>query len=71
MTNASGQFVQPAKNDVSIDYGVSELQHENKYEKDKCLESKQRIRISYDDSICRGNYKTSQGILLLRKHDLG
>ena len=31
MTNASGQFVRPAKNDGSIDYGVSELQHENKY----------------------------------------
>src|SRR6218665_3422401 len=71
MTNASGQFVRPAKNDRSIDYGVSELQNENKYEKDKCLESKQRIRISYEDSICRGNYRTSQGILLLRKHDLG
>src|SRR6218665_227476 len=71
MTNASGQFVRPAKNDGSIDYGVSELQHENKYQKDKCLESKQRIRISYEDSICRGNYRTSQGILLLRKHDLG
>ena len=28
MTNASGQFVRPAKNDGSIDYGVSELQHE-------------------------------------------
>src|SRR6218665_911343 len=64
MTNASGQFVRPAKNDGSIDYGVSELQHENKYLKDKCLESKQRIRISYEDSICRGNYRTSQGILL-------
>ena len=23
-----------------------------------------------EDSSCRGNYKTSQGILLLRKHDL-
>src|SRR6218665_1160548 len=64
MTNASGQFVRPAKNDGSIDYSVSELQHENKYLKDKCLESKQRIRISYEDSICRGNYRTSQGILL-------
>src|SRR6218665_1378271 len=31
MTNASGQFVRPPKNDGSIDYGVSELQHENKY----------------------------------------
>ena len=31
MTNASGQFVRPAKNDGSIDCGVSELQHENKY----------------------------------------
>src|SRR6218665_1551801 len=29
--NASGQLVRPAKNDGSIDYGVSELQHENKY----------------------------------------
>src|SRR6218665_50613 len=64
MTNASEQFVRPAKNDGSIEYGVSELQHENKYLKDKCLESKQRIRISYEDSICRGNYRTSQGILL-------
>src|SRR6218665_1493695 len=27
----SGQFVRPAKNDGSIDCGVSELQHENKY----------------------------------------
>src|SRR6218665_2073462 len=71
MTNASGQFVRPAKNDGSIDYGVSELQHENKYSQDKCLESKQRIRISYEDSICRGNYRPSQGILLLRKYDLG
>src|SRR6218665_3439796 len=24
-----------------------------------------------EDSICRGNYRTSQGILLLRIHDLG
>src|SRR6218665_1782898 len=66
MTIASGQFVRLAKNDGSIDYGVSELQHAN-----KCLESKQRIRISYEDSIYRGNYRTSQGILLLRKHNLG
>ena len=66
MTNASGQFVRPAKDDGSIGHGVSELQNENKYEKDKCLESKQRIRISYEDSICRGNYRTCQGILLLR-----
>ena len=28
-----------AKNDGSINYGVSELQHDNKYPKDKCLES--------------------------------
>src|SRR6218665_968853 len=27
----SGQFIRPAKNDGSIDYGVSELQLENKY----------------------------------------
>ena len=53
---------------VSVNYN---MKINTKRTKDKCLESKQRIRISYEDSICRGNYRTSQGILLLRKHDLG
>src|SRR6218665_2514771 len=29
-----------------------------------------KFLLSGDDSGCRGNYRTSQGILLLRKHDL-
>jgi len=31
LSNASERWVPPAKNDGSIEYGVDELQHENKY----------------------------------------
>ena len=53
MTNASGQLVRPAKNDGFSHCGFG------------LLESKQRIRISYEDSICRGNCRTSPGFCYL------
>src|SRR6218665_973029 len=39
--------------------------------KTKVLRVSKESESDNEDSICRGNYRTSQGILLLRKHDLG
>src|SRR6218665_424913 len=39
--------------------------------KTKVLRVNKESESDNEDSICRGNYRTSQGILLLRKHDLG
>src|SRR6218665_406513 len=38
--------------------------------KTKVLRVSKESESDNEDSICRGNYRTSQGILLLRKHDL-
>src|SRR6218665_834383 len=36
----------------------------------KVLRVSKGLESNNEDSSCRGNYRTSQGILLLRKHDL-
>src|SRR6218665_2879556 len=38
--------------------------------KTKILRASKGSKSDNEDSSCRGNYRTSQGILLLRKHDL-
>ena len=66
---------------VSVNYNMkintkktNVLRHENMKiytKKTKVLRVSKESESDNEDSICRGNYRTSQGILLLRKHDLG
>ena len=72
MTNASGQRVRPAKmmdrlNMVSVNYNMK-----INTKKTKVLRVSKGSESDKENtfSSCSGNYRTSQGILPLRKHDL-
>src|SRR6218665_1053579 len=52
-------------NMVSVNYNMK-----INTKKTKVLRVSKGSESDNEDSICRGNYRTSQGILLLRKHDL-
>ena len=52
-------------NMVSVNYNM-----EINTKKTKVLRVSKGSEEDNEDSSCRGNYRTSQGILLLRKHDL-
>src|SRR6218665_3278542 len=52
-------------NMVSVNYNVK-----INTKKTKVLRVSKGSESDNEDSICRGNYRTIQGILLLRKHDL-
>ena len=52
-------------NMVSVNYNMK-----INTEKTKVLRVSKGSESDNEDISCRGNYRTSQGILLLRKHDL-
>ena len=59
------QRMMDRSNMVSVNYNMK-----INTKKTKVLRVSKGSESDNEDSCCRGNYRTSQGILLLRKHDL-